>query len=106
MNKVDVEATNLTIPDLTKLAKKGPVILTRKGKPLAAVKDLAGNDWESVALANNPRFLALIEESRRSYREQGGIPLDKVRRELGLASRRQRQKRKRVGLPTRTNQKH
>ena len=106
MKKVDVETTNLTVPDLTKLAKKGPVILTRKCKPLAAVKDLSGKDWESLALANNPRFLALIEESRRSYRKEGGIPLDEVRRELGLAPRCRRQKRKRIGLPTRTNQKH
>jgi hypothetical protein len=95
MNKVDVEATSLTVPDLTELAKKGPVILTRKGKPLAAVKDLSGKDWESIALANNPRFLALIEESRRSYREQGGIPLDKIRRELGLAPNRRPGTRKR-----------
>ena len=30
------------------------VILTRKGKPLAAVNDLSDADWESVSLANNP----------------------------------------------------
>jgi len=90
MNKVEVEATKLTVPALAELAKKGPVILTLKGKPMAAVKDLSGSDWESVALANNPRFLALIEESRRSYRQQGGLSLDEVRQELGLAKRRRR----------------
>jgi hypothetical protein len=39
---------------------------------------------ESASLANNPRFRALIEQSRRSYSEQGGIGLEDVRRELGL----------------------
>jgi hypothetical protein len=46
-----------------------------------AVKEVSGSDRESVSLASNPRFMALIEESRRSYRERGGIGLDDVRRE-------------------------
>jgi hypothetical protein len=85
MNRIELEGTDLTLPDLAKLLKKGTVILMRKGKPLAAVKALAGNDWESVSLSNNPRFLALIEESRRSYREKGGISLEAIRKELALA---------------------
>ena len=88
MNKVAVESTVLTAAELAELAKQGPVILTRKGRPLAAVKDLAGSDWESMALANNPRFLALIEASRRSYREHGGIGLDAACQELGLTPKR------------------
>jgi hypothetical protein len=84
MKVVALEESDVTVPDLAEMAKDGPVILTRNGKPLAAVKDLSGSDWESVALANNPRFLALIEESRRSHREEGGISLDDLRAELGL----------------------
>jgi len=34
--------------------------------------------------AHNPRFAALIEQSRRSYRDEGGISLEQLRRELGL----------------------
>jgi hypothetical protein len=90
VNKVELEKTTLTVPDLAELAKKGPVILTRNGKPLAAVKDLSGSDWESISLANNPRFLALIEESRRSYREHGGIGIEEIRRELELPAKRRR----------------
>src|ERR1700674_1456236 len=86
MKVVPVEQADLTFPELAERAKAGPVILTRKGKPLASIKDLSGSDWESISLANNPRFLALIEESRRSYREEGGIPLDEVRQELGLTT--------------------
>ena len=90
MKKVEVEGTTLTVPELAELAKQGPVILTRRGKPSAAVKDLAGSDWESIALANNPRFLALIEESRQSYRKHGGISLDALCQELGLTTKRRR----------------
>jgi hypothetical protein len=90
MNKVELEGTQLTIPDLAELAKKGPVILTRHGKPLVAVKDLSGSDWESIALANNPRFWALIEESRRSYRDHGATSLEEIRQEFGLTTKRRR----------------
>ena len=90
MNTIDLEKTALTIPELARLAKSGTVIISCNGKPLAAVKDLSGSDWESVSLANNTRFLALIEESRRSYREQGGISLDAIRQELDLPASRRR----------------
>jgi hypothetical protein len=81
---IPLEKTALTLPDVAELAKDGTVILTQDGKPLAAVKNLSGSDWESVALANSRQFRALIEESRRSYREQGGISAEEVRRQLGL----------------------
>jgi hypothetical protein len=82
MKVVPLEQTTLTMTDLAELVKEGPVILTRDGQPLLAVKDVSGSDWESVSLASNPRFIPLIEESRRSYREEGGVSLDDVRREL------------------------
>jgi hypothetical protein len=94
MKIVPLEKTKLTLPDVAALAKGGAVILTRGGKPLAAIKDLAGFDWESVSLSNNPRFRALIEKSRRSHREQGGISLAEVRRELGLRATRPAPRRK------------
>jgi hypothetical protein len=94
MKVVPVEKTDLTLPELAEMAKAGPVILTRKGEPLAAIKDLSGSDWESVSLANNPQFLALIEESRRSYREEGSIGIDALRKELGLRPKPRGAKRK------------
>lgn len=86
MNIIEIENANLR--EVTELARSGTVILTRKGKPLAAVKDLSQSDWESVSLAANPRFRDLIEQSRRSYREEGGIGLEDLRKELGLNTHR------------------
>jgi hypothetical protein len=94
MRVIPVEKTDLTLPDVAELAKRGTIILTRNGKPLAAVNDLSGSDWESVSLANNPRFRALIDASRRSFREQGGISLEELRKELGLKARPRPSKRK------------
>jgi len=84
MKTVAVEEATLTAKELAAMARKEVVVLTRRGNPLVAVKDLSGADWESVSLANNPKFIALIEASRRSYRQRGGIALDEIRRQLGL----------------------
>jgi hypothetical protein len=96
MNVVPLERSKLTLPEVAELAKAGTVILTRGGKPVVAVKDLSRSDWESVSLANNPKFLAIIEESRRSYRESGGIPLDDLRKGLGLKPKRRSRSRKKT----------
>jgi hypothetical protein len=83
MKVLPLEETTLTVTELVELVRQGPIILTRNGEPLVSVKDVSGSDWESVSLASNSHFLSIIEESRRSYREKGGISLDEVRRELG-----------------------
>jgi hypothetical protein len=87
MKTVAVEDTTLSAEDLVTMAQKELVILTRKGNPLVAVKKLSDTDWESVSLASNPQFVALIEASRRSYRKRGGITLDDVRQKLGLTTK-------------------
>ncbi len=84
MKVIPVEGTTLTIPELVEMAKDEAVILTRDGQPLIAVRDVSGSDWEAAALASNPRFQSLIEQSRRSYEDSGGIGLETLRRELGL----------------------
>jgi hypothetical protein len=84
MNIVSIEVSDMTLLSAVAMAQGGTVILTRRGKPLAALRDLSGEDWESVSLANNPRFRALIDESRRSYRVEGGVSLEEVRRQLEL----------------------
>ncbi len=97
MKTVAVEETTLTAKELATMARREVVVLTRKGNPLVAVKDISGTDWESVSLANNPRFIALIEASRRSYRESGGITLHEIREQLGLKRRGKTAASKRAG---------
>jgi len=84
MKVVPLEGTTLTVPELVELTRNEAVILTRDGQPLVAVRDVSGSDWESASLASNPRFKALIEQSRRSYQDRGGIGIEQLRRELGL----------------------
>jgi len=53
---------------------EGPVIITRNGKAVAvliAPKD--EDDLERLVLSRSPRFLAIIEKSRRSIAEGKGL---------------------------------
>ncbi len=63
---------------------KGPVVLTTKGKPVAALVLISNADIETVSLSTHPKFLALIERSRSRYKTEGGIASREMRRRLGL----------------------
>lgn len=81
-----VEKSKATAPlaDYTTRVKKEPVIVTRKGKPIAALVSLENADLETVALSTNRKFLALIERSRTRHRTEGGISSNEMRRRLGV----------------------
>jgi prevent-host-death family protein len=64
--------------------KKEPVIVTQKGKPIAALVSIENADLETVALSTNRKFLELIERSRTRQRAEGGISSDEMRRRLGV----------------------
>ena len=84
MKVIPSEGTTMTVPELVELAEGGTVILTRAGQPLVSVRDVTSSDWEAISLAGNPQFTALIQESRRSYQDRGGISMANLRQELGL----------------------
>jgi tetratricopeptide (TPR) repeat protein len=42
------------------------------------------DDAETIALANNPKFLEILERSRQRHQAEGGISLEEMRRRLGL----------------------
>jgi prevent-host-death family protein len=74
------------LADYARQVDDGPVILTVRGRPVAALVPVNGVDLEALALSTNPDFLDLIEASRRRQRDEGGIPEAQVRRRLGLPS--------------------
>lgn len=54
---------------------------TKRNAHRAPVVD---GDFESMSLATNPEFMAVIERSRARQKAEGGIPIEEVRRHLGL----------------------
>jgi hypothetical protein len=43
------------------------VVIVHRGFALAALVPLGNMDYESIELANNPQFLAILAEARASY---------------------------------------
>ena len=61
MTTLELGKARKSLTHYAKRARKGPVIITVNGKPMAAVIALKNSDLETVSLSNNPTFLALIE---------------------------------------------
>ena len=60
------------------------LILTVRGKPIAALVSVENADVETVTLSTHPQFIALIERSRARQKAEGGISSEEMRRRLGL----------------------
>jgi len=83
MKTVEFAKATLPLSDYTKKVKKEPVIITKEGKPVAALVSITNADIETVSLSNNPKFIALIERSRSRQKSEGGISTEEMRRRLG-----------------------
>src|SRR5437016_4551332 len=97
MKTIEMNKARSALADYAPEVRDEPLVVTRKGKPVMAVFSVEGMDLdqETLSLSTNPDFLALMERSRARYRAEGGIPLEEVRRRLGLpAARKPREKSK------------
>lgn len=76
---------------MIKALPEGPVIITKNGRPCAALVSLEGGvDLEAFLVAHDPRLVALIE---RGMSQRGGITLEEVEREVtGRERKRQRRR--------------
>ncbi|MEH1912652.1 hypothetical protein [Nostoc sp.] len=55
-----------------------PLILTRNGQPIAALFSVEDIDLETLSLSINPKFISIIEKSRKSQKEEGRIFLEDI----------------------------
>jgi prevent-host-death family protein len=55
--------------------KKGPVVVTIKGKPVAVLlRSDSDEDVERLLLGHSPKLQAILEAARQRFREGRGIP--------------------------------
>jgi prevent-host-death family protein len=60
-------------------AEHQDIIITRHGKPAGVLIGFQSeDDWFDYRLENHPRFLARIEQARRSLRAGRGVRLEDV----------------------------
>jgi len=85
MKAIELSEATGTLSDYAKQGRKDTLVVTRRGKPLAAVVPIEDvEDWEDLVVGSHPDFVALIERSRRLYKPGTGIPLEEMRRRHGL----------------------
>lgn len=96
MKTIDLAKATAPLRKYAEGAAREVVVVTRGGKPMAAVVPVEDYDLESLSLSTNSRFLEIIAESRRSLEREGGIPIVEVRRRLGLEARSKHTKKSRT----------
>jgi prevent-host-death family protein len=95
MMRVEMAEATASLGDYTKKARRGPVIVTQRGRPIAALTALDANDWEDLIVSTDPRFVALITRSRSLHKPGTGTPLEEIRVRYGLQATARRPTRRR-----------
>jgi hypothetical protein len=80
-----VELSDLTLKELARMAGAEAVVVMHERVPVYVVIPLGEADYEAWVLSENPDFMTVIERARERFQREGGVPLDEVRRQLGLA---------------------
>ena len=93
LQMIAIEDGDLTLADVIAAMKSRVVIITKKGKPVLQITNVAGGDPECLALANDPKFMKRLAESERSYFREGGVSSEQVLKELGLSSKKTKRRR-------------
>jgi prevent-host-death family protein len=82
MKTLEMAQATAPLADYARDAAREPVIVTVRGRPVAALMPIENADRETVTLSTNPHFLALIERSRSRQATEGGISSEEMRRRL------------------------
>jgi len=80
MRTVELNDATQSLAEYAQQVDGGPIIVTSNGRPIAAVVALPNTDAETIALSQNPHFLAIIERSRTRHAREGGISSVEMRR--------------------------
>ena len=83
MRTVDISQAADSLPEYGRRKRGETWVLTRRGRPVAAVVPLDDEDYFSMRLASDPRFIATIERARTRYAATGGLSLAQIRRKHG-----------------------
>jgi prevent-host-death family protein len=83
------------LSEYARQARTGTVVVTRRGRPLAAVVPLGSDDWEDFVVSQDPGFIEVIRRSEARYEAEGGVSLEQMRRKHGAAPAPQLKKRAR-----------
>jgi prevent-host-death family protein len=84
MKTVDINDAKGELGEYAAHVADDPVIVTNRGRPVAALVSIENADLETVSLSTNPKFVELIQRSRAHHGSQGGISSNDMRRRLEI----------------------
>jgi len=87
-----------------KVSQHEPVVVTRKGKPVAVLLRTEGEeDLERLLMGHSPKLQTILEAARKRFREGAGIPHETSWKEVEAGSARKTRKRDRTRKSGRIN---
>jgi antitoxin (DNA-binding transcriptional repressor) of toxin-antitoxin stability system len=86
MKKLKLSEATASLAEYAQALDQGPLILTVRGKPVAALVPITGADMETLCVGTSPHFRDIIERSRRSHETDGGISSDEIRRHFEIST--------------------
>jgi prevent-host-death family protein len=90
MRRIELADATEALSDYVRNVGKGPVLVVKRGKPVAAVVPMSADEWEDYVVTHNA---PLVESTRRAmerFSSQGGSSLEDVMRRFRHTPRRPR----------------
>jgi hypothetical protein len=87
MKTLDIDKATLSLANYAMKTINDSILITKNGKPLAALVGIHNADMETITLSNHPDFLGLIAKSRTHHKINGGISHEEMLSRLNNKSR-------------------
>jgi hypothetical protein len=82
MKSVEITEATAALKDYTEQLTQEPIVVTRKGKAIAALVRIQPSDLESLLVSENPVFKRIVRRSRASYKRDGGLTREQLEERL------------------------
>ena len=84
--------------EYVKATKKGPVVVTNKGKPVAVLLSSENeDDLERLLMGHSPKLQSILEAARKRFRQGRGIPHETFWKEVEAENASSIPRRRRAG---------
>ena len=81
MKMVNIREARAGLAELVEEAQKGPICLTRHGKPVALIAGVEGAELDAFVLESSEEFWRDIQKRRKSAKPR--VRLEEIRKKLG-----------------------
>ena len=89
MKSVEITEATAALKDYAERLTQGPIVVTRKGKAIAALVRLQPSDLESLLVSESPAFKRIVRRSRVSYKRGGGLTREQLEERLARTQRKE-----------------